>query len=169
MRGRSTPICSCVRGWSWDGHHPNSRGLYTYHSRGLYTHPKKYQTCPTKTQLSNFLGTPGEDYFKGNPKSLNFYFLVIWWGKQIKQENHVPKPPSSWVPAVHLPLGCPSFFGWDDPILISGWGCNHTCCAEERCEFWNQRKRPVMGRFSGCKGADFHRRKTLQITARYKL
>ena len=36
---------------------------------------------PTKTQLSNFLGTPGEDYFKGNPKSLNFYFLVIWWGK----------------------------------------------------------------------------------------
>ena len=36
---------------------------------------------PTKTQLSNFLGTPVEDYFKGNPKSLNFYFLVIWWGK----------------------------------------------------------------------------------------
>ena len=36
---------------------------------------------PTKTQLSNFLGTPGEDYFKGNPKSLNFFFLVIWWGK----------------------------------------------------------------------------------------
>ena len=36
---------------------------------------------PTKTQLSNFLGTPGEDYFKGNPKRLNFYFLVIWWGK----------------------------------------------------------------------------------------
>ena len=38
-------------------------------------------TVPTKTQLSNFLGTPGEDYFKGNPKGLNFYFLVIWWGK----------------------------------------------------------------------------------------
>ena len=38
-------------------------------------------TVPTKTQLSNFLGTPGEDYFRGNPKSLNFYFLVIWWGK----------------------------------------------------------------------------------------
>ena len=38
-------------------------------------------SIPTKTQLSNFLGTPGEDYFKGNPKSLNFYFLVIWWGK----------------------------------------------------------------------------------------
>ena len=38
-------------------------------------------TVPTKTQLSNFLGTRGEDYFKGNPKSLNFYFLVIWWGK----------------------------------------------------------------------------------------
>ena len=42
---------------------------------------KKWFTVPTKTQLSNFLGTPGEDYFKGNPKSLNFYFLVIWWGK----------------------------------------------------------------------------------------
>ncbi len=40
-------------------------------------------TVPTKTQLSNFLGTPGEDYFKGNPKSLNFYFLVIWWGKKL--------------------------------------------------------------------------------------
>ena len=38
-------------------------------------------SIPTKTQLSNFLGTPGEDYFKGNPKSLSFYFLVIWWGK----------------------------------------------------------------------------------------
>ena len=38
-------------------------------------------SVPTKTQLSNFLGTPGEDYFKGKPKSLNFYFLVIWWGK----------------------------------------------------------------------------------------
>ena len=38
-------------------------------------------TVPTKTQLSNFLGTPGEDYLKGNPKSLNCYFLVIWWGK----------------------------------------------------------------------------------------
>ena len=25
----------------------------------------------------------GEDYFKGNPKSLNFYFLVIWWGKMV--------------------------------------------------------------------------------------
>ena len=40
---------------------------------------------PTKTQLSNFLRTPGEDYFKGNPKSLNFYFLVIWWGKLVIQ------------------------------------------------------------------------------------
>ena len=40
-------------------------------------------TVLTKTQLSNFLGTPGEDYFNGNPKSLNFYFLVIWWGKGI--------------------------------------------------------------------------------------
>ena len=42
---------------------------------------EKMSPVPTKTQLSNFLGTPGEDYFKGNPKSLNFYFLVIWWGK----------------------------------------------------------------------------------------
>ena len=41
-------------------------------------------SVPTKTQLSNFLGTPGEKYFKGNPKSLNFYFLVIWWGKSGK-------------------------------------------------------------------------------------
>lgn len=40
----------------------------------------KYYSVPTKTQVSIFLGTPGEDYFKGNPKSLNFYFLVIWWG-----------------------------------------------------------------------------------------
>ncbi len=44
-------------------------------------------TVPTKTQLSNFLGTPGEDYFKGNPKSLNFYFLVIWWGKANAKVN----------------------------------------------------------------------------------
>ena len=44
----------------------------------------KWLAVPTKTQLSNFLGTPGEDYFKGNPKSLNFYFLVIWWGKVSK-------------------------------------------------------------------------------------
>ena len=43
---------------------------------------KRTKAVPTKTQLSNFLGTPGEDYFKGNPKSLNFYFLVIWWGKK---------------------------------------------------------------------------------------
>ena len=43
----------------------------------------KTSTYPTKTQLSNFLGTPGEDYLKGNPKSLNFYFLVIWWGKSM--------------------------------------------------------------------------------------
>ena len=40
-----------------------------------------WNSVPTKTQLSNFLGTPGEDYFKGTPKSLIFYFLVIWWGK----------------------------------------------------------------------------------------
>ncbi len=47
----------------------------------------------TKTQLSNFLGTPGEDYFKGNPKSLNFYFLVIWWGKEVMVHD-------SWFPVV---------------------------------------------------------------------
>ncbi len=45
-------------------------------------------SVPTKTQLSNFLETPGEDYFKGNPKSLNFYFLVIWWGKYCFRKNH---------------------------------------------------------------------------------
>ena len=49
------------------------------------------QTVPTKTQLSNFLGTPGEDYFKGNPKSLNFYFLVIWWGKQRIRNIYPPE------------------------------------------------------------------------------
>ena len=54
-----------------------------YFSNGLVQPPtsENSSTVPTKTQLSNFLGTPGEDYFKGNPKSLNFYFLVIWWGK----------------------------------------------------------------------------------------
>ena len=55
--------------------HQNPQALWRY---CIYTY-----TVPTKTQLSNFLGTPGEDYFKGNPKSLNFYFLVIWWGKYI--------------------------------------------------------------------------------------
>ena len=52
-------------------------------------------TVPTKTQLSNFLGTPGEDYFKGNPKSLNFYFLVIWWGKDIHRYTSYPSLPDS--------------------------------------------------------------------------
>ena len=42
------------------------------------------QICPHQDPTdSNFLGTPWEDYFKGNPKSLNFYFLVIWWGKKL--------------------------------------------------------------------------------------
>ena len=49
-------------------------------------------TVPTKTQLSNFLRTPGEDYLKGNPKSLNFYFLVIWWGKCMFQRSD----PNQW-------------------------------------------------------------------------
>ena len=49
-----------------------------------------HTTVPIKTQLSNFLGTPGEDYFKGNPKSLNFYFLVIWWGKtRMSEEDRI--------------------------------------------------------------------------------
>ena len=48
-----------------------------------YVIAHRIDAVPTKTQLSNFLGTPGEDYFKGNPKSLNFYFLVIWWGKDV--------------------------------------------------------------------------------------
>ena len=40
---------------------------------------------PPRPQLSNFLGTPGERLFYfGNPKSLNFDFLVIWWGKEKK-------------------------------------------------------------------------------------
>ena len=58
--------------------------LLIYHKNQLNVQvniPYMYHPVPTKTQLSNFLGTPGEDYFKGNPKSLNFYFLVIWWGK----------------------------------------------------------------------------------------
>ena len=50
-------------------------------SRSCFFTLKRGGGDPTKTQLSNFLGTPGEDYFKGNPKSLNIYFLVIWWGK----------------------------------------------------------------------------------------
>ena len=29
---------------------------------------------PTKTQLSNFLGTPGEDYFKGKPEKFKLLF-----------------------------------------------------------------------------------------------
>ena len=32
------------------------------------------ETVPTKTQLSNFLGTPGEDYFKGNPEKFKLLF-----------------------------------------------------------------------------------------------
>ncbi len=50
---------------------------------GFFNHQldSKLLAVPTKTQLSNFFGTPGEDYFQGNQKSLNFYFLVIWWGK----------------------------------------------------------------------------------------
>ena len=72
---------------------------------------------PTKTQLSNFLGTPGEDYFKGNPKSLNFYFLVIWWGKSL-QLMKIPslkltaKAPENRGPLEkEIPIGNPPFLG----------------------------------------------------------
>ncbi len=41
------------------------------------------QYCPHQDLTFKLFGNPGEDYFKGNPKSLNFYFLVIWWGKNI--------------------------------------------------------------------------------------
>ena len=63
-------------------------GLVSVLEGSTEVHEKRAQTvvwdifCPHQDPTdSNFLGTPGEDYFKGNPKSLNFYFLVIWWGK----------------------------------------------------------------------------------------
>ena len=64
----------------------------------------KSSSVPTKTQLSNFLGTPGEDYFKGNPKSLNFYFLVIWWGKSFAIEKCIFKRSIFHFPASHVSL-----------------------------------------------------------------
>ena len=37
----------------------------------------------TKTQRTQTFWEPlGKTIFKGNPKSLNFFFLVIWWGKE---------------------------------------------------------------------------------------
>ena len=42
-----------------------------------------YIYCPNKDPTFKRFGNPGEDYLKGNPKSLNFYFLVIWWSKYI--------------------------------------------------------------------------------------
>ena len=44
---------------------------------------KDCKSGPHQDPTFKLLGTPGEDYFKGNPKSLNFYFLVIWWGKNM--------------------------------------------------------------------------------------
>ena len=39
---------------------------------------------PTKTQLSNFLGTPGEDYFKGNPEKFKLLFPGLFGGVRIR-------------------------------------------------------------------------------------
>ena len=42
---------------------------------------------PTKTQRTQTFWEPlRKTIFKGNPKSLNFYFLVIWWGKILTSE-----------------------------------------------------------------------------------
>ena len=77
--------------------------LHIYNLRSDHLSPKKKLTAPTKTQLSNFLGTPGEDYFKGNPKSLNFYFLVIWWGKLsfFFSKLTLPETNSKFAPENH--------------------------------------------------------------------
>ena len=43
----------------------------------------KMEGILTKTQRTQTFWEPlGKTIFKGNPKSLNFYFLVIWWGKE---------------------------------------------------------------------------------------
>ena len=47
----------------------------------------KNPSCPHQDPTFKLFGTPGEDYFKGNPKSLNFYFLVIWWGKLMNEHG----------------------------------------------------------------------------------
>lgn len=64
---------------------------------------------PTKTQLSNFLGTSGEDYFEGNLKSLNFYSLVIWWGKptltSTKWQDFLPLILGAWD-GIETTLAC---------------------------------------------------------------
>ena len=73
---------------------------------------------PTKTQLSNFLGTPGEDYFKGNPKSLNFYFLVIWWGKfcllwgRTADLKMLDSSPTCFGPFLGIPMPSPGNHHW---------------------------------------------------------
>ena len=94
---------------------------------------KLYFTVPTKTQLSNFLGTPGEDYFKGNPKSLNFYFLVIWWGKIIYIYIH----KLIQVFLLGVPCGrfidCPEWSPQEHPIELakaesSDFGVSHFVC-----------------------------------------
>ena len=49
---------------------------------------QKILYCPHQDPTdSNFLGTPQKDCFKGNPKGLNFYFLVIWWGKSMNTSS----------------------------------------------------------------------------------
>ncbi len=86
VRSCLSPFFSPCRCWSFlDGMVGNGKrapGCWGYLGDELH-YPVLWGLFPvsTKIQLSNFLGAPGEDYFKGNPKSLNFYFLVIWWGK----------------------------------------------------------------------------------------
>ena len=57
--------------------------LFQKHTRLQICHPKKHfrkqakpqmVPVPTKTQLSNFLGTPGEDYFKRKPEKFKLLF-----------------------------------------------------------------------------------------------
>ena len=81
---------------------------------------------PTKTQLSNFLGTPGEDYFKGNPKSLNFYFLVIWWGTD------------SWAGTRRQSAGLPTFL----VVGCNGW-MSHSHESGRGSSCWGWRWGPV--------------------------
>ena len=57
-----------------------------YFSNGLVQPPTRWSLRGIQKELSpprpNFQ-TLWEPYVKGNPKSLNFYFLVIWWGKMV--------------------------------------------------------------------------------------
>ena len=56
-----------------------------------------YIYCPNKDPTFKRFGNPGEDYLKGNPKSLNFYFLVIWWSKYIYIFIHIDYTSCLWV------------------------------------------------------------------------